>query len=56
MAQSNVPEPKPAEPKVFTDKLRIYAKIIIDPIVNFLAKYKISPDVLTVLGMLFHFL
>ena len=56
MAQTDANKAKSAEPKVFTDKLRVYAKIIIDPIVNFLAKYKISPDVLTVLGMLFHFL
>lgn len=56
MAQTNAQDPKPAEPKVLTDKLRVYAKIIIDPIVNFLARYKISPDILTVMGMLFHFL
>jgi CDP-diacylglycerol--glycerol-3-phosphate 3-phosphatidyltransferase len=55
MAQTNANEPKSAEPQVLTDKLRGYAKAVIDPIVTFLAKYKISPDVLTVLGMLFHF-
>ncbi len=56
MAQTDANEAPPPEPKVLTDRLRVYAKILIDPIVNFLAKYKISPDVLTVLGMLFHFL
>lgn len=56
MAQTSTDDPKPVEPQVLTDRLRVHARVIIDPIVNFLAKYKISPDVLTVLGMLFHFL
>lgn len=57
MAQTNIKKKSPpAEPLVLTDKLRHHTKGIIDPIVSFLATYKISPDVLTVLGMLFHFL
>ena len=54
-------ENEPAETAVldnetFTDRLRVYAFVIIDPIVTVLAKYKIGPDALTILGMLFHFL
>ncbi len=56
MADPNSEEQAADDPVVITDKLRIYAKIIIDPIVTVLAKYKLSPDVLTVLGMLSHFL
>ncbi len=50
------PDASPPQPPTFTDRLRILTKPIIDPIVTFFAKYKLSPDVLTVLGMLFHFL
>ncbi len=50
------PDAAPPEPPTLTDRLRIITKPIIDPIVTFFAKYKLSPDVLTVLGMLFHFL
>ena len=35
--------------------MRAKTKFIIDPIVTFMAKYRFSPDTLTVLGMLFHF-
>ena len=56
MAEPKSTNQQSETPVVLTDKLRVYAKIIIDPIVTFLAKYKLSPDVLTVLGMLFHFL
>lgn len=56
MARTKADNPKMAEPQVLTDKLRIYTRAFIEPIVAFLAKYKLSPDVLTVLGMLFHFL
>jgi CDP-diacylglycerol--glycerol-3-phosphate 3-phosphatidyltransferase len=56
MAKPSSTDQKSEKPVVLTDKLRIYAKVIIDPIVSFLAKYRLSPDVLTVLGMLFHFL
>lgn len=56
MAEPKSSEQKTTEPVVLTDKIRIYAKVIIDPIVSFLAKYRLSPDVLTVIGMSFHFL
>lgn len=56
MAKPEQPPKNAGEPKVLTDRLRVYAFGIIDPIVTFLAKYKLSPDVLTVMGMLFHFL
>ncbi|MBE2200192.1 MAG: CDP-alcohol phosphatidyltransferase family protein [Anaerolinea sp.] len=39
-----------------TDMLRARLRFIIDPIVTFLARYRLSPDVLTVLGMVSHFL
>lgn len=38
-----------------TDFLRAKTVFIIDPIVTFLAKYRLSPDTLTVAGMLAHF-
>lgn len=47
---------KSSEKQTFTDRMRVVTRPIIDPVVTFLAKYKISPDILTVLGMLFHFL
>ncbi|CUS04580.2 CDP-alcohol phosphatidyltransferase [Candidatus Promineifilum breve] len=37
-----------------TDQLRLRAKVIIDPIVDVLARYKLGPDFLTVLGFLTH--
>jgi CDP-diacylglycerol--glycerol-3-phosphate 3-phosphatidyltransferase len=40
----------------FTDLLRMYAAVIIDPIVSWLARYRFSPDTLTVLGMASHIL
>lgn len=39
-----------------TDFLRAHTKFIIDPIVTFFARYRLSPDLLTVVGMLAHFL
>lgn len=38
----------------FTDMLRLYAAVIIDPIVGWLAHYRFSPDGLTILGMASH--
>ena len=46
----------PPEEETFTDKLRVYAFYIIDPIVTVLAKIGIGPDALTILGMALHFL
>jgi CDP-diacylglycerol--glycerol-3-phosphate 3-phosphatidyltransferase len=39
-----------------TDQLRVRAKVIIDPIVDVLARYRLGPDFLTVLGFLTHVL
>jgi len=39
-----------------TDRLRLWTAWFIDPIVTFLAKIKVTPDLLTVLGMLSHVL
>lgn len=39
----------------FTDWARARAQFVIDPIVTFLASYRLSPDLLTVLGMVAHF-
>jgi CDP-diacylglycerol--glycerol-3-phosphate 3-phosphatidyltransferase len=47
----------PAPNKVtITDKLRVKTVGIIDPVVTFLARLGVSPNLLTVLGMLLHFL
>lgn len=43
------------EKPTLTDFLRAKTKFIIDPIVTFMARYRFSPDTLTILGMLFHF-
>lgn len=43
------------EKPTLTDFLRAKTQFIIDPIVTFMARYRFSPDTLTVLGMLFHF-
>ena len=49
--------PSPAPDKVtFTDQLRVKTVGIIDPIVTFLARLGVSPNLLTILGMLLHFL
>jgi len=46
--------PQP-EKKTLTDQLRARTASIIDPIVTFLARLGVSPDLLTILGMLLHF-
>ena len=56
MNQSNSTEATPAHKKTFTDEMRVRTRFIIDPIVTFMARYKLSPDLLTVIGMLAHFL
>lgn len=56
MNQSESSGAKAPEKKTFTDQLRVWTRFIIDPIVTFLARYKLSPDLLTVIGMLAHFL
>jgi CDP-diacylglycerol--glycerol-3-phosphate 3-phosphatidyltransferase len=50
-------EPQPLQPKpTLTDRLRLVAQPVIDPIVTVLARLGVSPDLLTVLGFLAHFL
>ncbi|MAT95605.1 MAG: hypothetical protein CL608_00435 [Anaerolineaceae bacterium] len=44
------------ERKTLTDFMRANTKFIIDPVVTYLARYRFSPDGLTVVGMLAHFL
>jgi CDP-diacylglycerol--glycerol-3-phosphate 3-phosphatidyltransferase len=51
----NSPTSQP-EKKTLTDQLRARSVGIIDPIVTFLAQVGVSPDLLTILGMLLHFL
>lgn len=48
----------PAQPekKTLTDHMRARGAVIIDPIVTVLARLGVSPNLLTVLGMLSHFL
>jgi CDP-diacylglycerol--glycerol-3-phosphate 3-phosphatidyltransferase len=56
MDQHNATGTKTPEKKTFTDHMRVWTRFIIDPVVTFLARYKLSPDLLTVVGMLAHFL
>ncbi len=48
--------PPVKERKTLTDFMRANTKFIIDPVVTYLARYRFSPDGLTVVGMLAHFL
>jgi CDP-diacylglycerol---glycerol-3-phosphate 3-phosphatidyltransferase len=47
-----------AQPKklTLTDHLRAHAAVLITPIIDFLARFRLSPDVLTVVGTASHFL
>ena len=56
MNQTDSPGTEAPEKKTFTDNMRVWTRFIIDPIVTFLAHYKLSPDLFTVVGMLAHFL
>lgn len=56
MNQTDTENPLPAEKPSLTDFLRTRTHFIIDPIVTFLAQYRLSPDTLTVTGMAAHFL
>lgn len=48
---------QPVNPRVtLTDQLRVRTKFIIDPVVDMLARFKLGPDFLTVLGFLTHIL
>jgi hypothetical protein len=48
--------PPAREKMTLTDHLRGYTRFIIDPVVNFMARYRFSPDALTVIGALSHIL
>jgi CDP-diacylglycerol---glycerol-3-phosphate 3-phosphatidyltransferase len=54
------PAPVPPEANLkkmtLTDHLRANTKFFIDPIVSFMARFRLSPDLLTVVGTLSHFL
>ena len=56
MNQSDNTGTEVPEKKTFTDNMRVWTRFIIDPVVTFLARYRLSPDLFTVLGMLAHFL
>ena len=45
-----------SEKQTLTDLLRVRAAFIIDPIASALARYQVSPNVFTIVGMLAHFL
>lgn len=55
MTTSDTSEVTPEKPTL-TDRLRQLFFPIIDPIVTVLAHWKLSPDMLTILGMLAHFI
>jgi len=44
------------QPTTLSDRLRVYSTVVIDPIVTVLARLNISPDLLTIVGMLSHIL
>ena len=44
------------QPTTLTDQLRARTRFIIDPVVDVLARYRLGPDFLTVLGFLTHIL
>ena len=48
---------QPVKPRVtLTDQLRLRTHFILDPVVETLARFKLSPDLLTVVGFLTHIL
>jgi CDP-diacylglycerol--glycerol-3-phosphate 3-phosphatidyltransferase len=56
MNQSDTPGTEAPAKVTFTDRMRVWTRFIIDPVVTFLARYKLSPDLFTIAGMLAHFL
>jgi CDP-diacylglycerol--glycerol-3-phosphate 3-phosphatidyltransferase len=54
MSQTDSPEVT-APKATLTDQIRARTHFLIDPVVTFLARYRLSPDLLTVIGMLSHF-
>ncbi|HEX6387092.1 MAG TPA: CDP-alcohol phosphatidyltransferase family protein [Anaerolineae bacterium] len=55
MTGSNSEEVAVRERVTLTDFLRARTAFIIDPVVTFLARYRLSPNALTVIGMAAHF-
>lgn len=51
---NNLRTPQVREKMTLTDWLRANTRWLIDPIVTFLARFRLSPDLLTVAGMLTH--
>ncbi len=47
---------QPIDKPTLTDYLRVRTRFLIDPIADLLARLRLSPDLLTVVGMLSHFL
>lgn len=56
METKREPIPAAVERKTLTDFMRANTKFIIDPVVTYLARYRFSPDALTITGSLSHFL
>ena len=56
MTRSNTTDSKSQEKMTLTDYLRGRTKFIVDPIVTFLARFKLSPNAITVAGLVVHFL
>ena len=52
MNQEHTSPPRPT----LTDQLRVRTRFLIDPVVEMLARFKLSPDLLTVIGALTHVL
>ena len=50
MSQEQPVKPRPT----LTDQLRVRTRFLIDPVVETLARFKLSPDLLTVLGFITH--
>lgn len=49
------PLSQPQAKPTLTDRLRVHAAVIVNPTVEFLARWRFTPDGLTITGMLFHF-
>ncbi len=55
MSEGNSQDAAVPQKKTLTDQLRVLARPLIDPVVTVMARWKLSPDLLTVVGMLAHF-
>lgn len=56
MSQSNLEGATVPEKLTLTDYLRANTGFIVDPVVNYLSRFRLSPDTLTITGMAAHFL